>query len=165
MDSKRLSGLRYSGMKVFSTNKKAHYLYEISEKFEAGMSLEGWEVRSIREGRLNLNQAHAKIKDGELWIIGSHIAPLPQSSESQDSTRDRKLLLKKKQILDIDRKIEPKGVTVVPLKAYQSRGRIKIEIAIGKGRTKADKRSRILEELDRRDAKESVKRAMKGSDY
>ena len=86
-------------MKVFSTNKKAHYLYEISEKFEAGMSLEGWEVRSIREGRLNLNQAHAKIKDGELWIIGSHIAPLPQSSESQDSTRDRKLLLKKKHIM------------------------------------------------------------------
>jgi len=67
--------------------------------------------------------------------------------------------------LDIDRKTEPKGVTVIPVKAYQSRGRIKIEIAIGKGRTKADKRSRILEELDRRDAKESVKRAMKGSDY
>lgn len=152
-------------MKVFSTNKKAHYLYELSEKIEAGISLEGWEVRSVREGRLNLNQSHAKIKGGELWLIGSHIAPLPQASVNQDSTRERKLLLKKKQIMDIDRKTEPKGVTIVPVKAYQSRGRIKIEIAIGKGRTKADKRSRILEELDRKDAKESVRRAMKGGDH
>ena len=160
-----MSGSWCSRMKIFSTNKKAHYMYELSEKIEAGVSLEGWEVRSIREGRLSLNQSHAKIKDGELWLIGAHIAPLPQSSVTQSSTRERKLLLKKKQILDIDRKTEPKGVTVIPVKAYQSRGRIKIEIAIGKGRTKADKRSRILEELDRRDAKESVKRAMKGSDY
>ncbi|MBC8515392.1 SsrA-binding protein SmpB [bacterium] len=146
--------------KVFARNKRAPYLYEITETWEAGLSLEGWEARSTREGRMSINLAHARIRDGEVWLVGAHIAPLPHSSARQDATRDRRLLLHGREIRDLERKTEPKGMALVPLRAYGKRGVIKIKLALGKGRGKADKRDRILEKIDRADAKDAANRAM-----
>ncbi|MCH7494098.1 SsrA-binding protein SmpB [bacterium] len=147
-------------MTVYARNKRAHYIYEILESFEAGLSLEGWEVRSVRTGRMSLGQAHARLRGGEAWLVGAHIAPLPNSPDRQDATRTRKLLLHAKEILKLAQALDSKGTTLVPLKAYGKRGKIKIELALAKGRSKADKRSRILEELDRKEAEREARKGL-----
>lgn len=147
-------------MTIYARNRRAPYLYEIVESFEAGISLLGWEVRSVRTGRLSLNQAHGRLRDGEAWLVGAHIAPLPNSPDRQDATRTRRLLLHGREITRLAQALESKGSTLVPLKAYSKRGKIKIELALAKGRSKADKRNRILEELDRKEAKDEARKGL-----
>ena len=121
-------------------NKKAFHDYFIEEKSEAGIALEGWEVKAIRAGRAQIKEAYVNIRDGELFLIGSHISPLPTASTHvhPDPTRTRKLLMKGEEISHLIGKVERAGYTLVALDMHYTRGRIKLEIGLAKGKKKHD---------------------------
>ena len=123
-------------------NKKAFHDYFIEEKHEAGMALEGWEVKSIRAGRVQLKEAYVIIRSGEIFLIGCHISPLPAASThiNPDPVRTRKLLLHSEEIYKLIGKVERAGYTLVPLDMHYTRGRIKLEIGLAKGKKQHDKR-------------------------
>jgi SsrA-binding protein len=123
-------------------NRKAFHDYFIEEKYEAGMALEGWEVKAIRAGRVQLREAYVIIRQGELYLIGSHISPLPTASThvTPDPVRTRKLLLHGEEIDKLIGKVERAGYTLVPLDMHYTRGRIKLEIGLAKGKKTHDKR-------------------------
>jgi SsrA-binding protein len=123
-------------------NKKAFHDYFIEERFEAGMALEGWEVKAIRAARAQLKEAYVTILRGELVLIGSHISPLPTASThiNPDPTRTRKLLMHAEEIGKLVGKVERAGYTLVPLDLHYTRGRIKLEIGLAKGKKQHDKR-------------------------
>jgi SsrA-binding protein len=124
------------------TNKKAFHDYFIEEKFEAGMSLLGWEVKAIRAGRANIKESYVVIRDGEVFIFGMHITPLAEASTHvhPDPTRTRKLLLHAKQISKLIGLVERAGYTLMPLDLHYQKGRIKVEIGLAKGKKQHDKR-------------------------
>ncbi len=140
-------------------NKKAFHDYFIEERFEAGMALEGWEVKSIRAGRVQLKEAYVVIRNAEIFLFGAHISALPTASThvNPDPLRTRKLLLKAEEIKRLIGKVERAGYTLVPLNLHYQRGRIKCEIGLAKGKKQHDKRDT---ERDR-DAKREIDRAMK----
>ncbi len=121
-------------------NKKAFHDYFIEEKFEAGIALQGWEVKAIRAGRAQLKESYVIINDGELFLIGSHISPLPTASTHvhPDPTRTRKLLLHAEEIHRLIAKVERAGYTLIALNIHYTRGRIKLEIGLAKGKKKHD---------------------------
>ena len=123
-------------------NKKAFHDYFIEEKYETGMVLEGWEVKAIREGRVQLKEAYVIIRNGELYLIGSHISPLMTASTHihPDPVRTRKLLLHAEEIQRLIGKVERAGYTLVPLDMHYKGGRIKLEIGLAKGKKQHDKR-------------------------
>jgi SsrA-binding protein len=123
-------------------NKKAFHDYFIEEKFEAGVSLEGWEVKAIRGGRANIKESYVVIRNGEVFIFGMHITPLPEASThvKPDPTRTRKLLLHAKQISKLIGLVERAGYTLMPLDLHFQNGRIKVEIGLAKGKKQHDKR-------------------------
>lgn len=123
-------------------NKKAFHDYFIEEKFEAGISLLGWEVKAIRAGRANIKESYVVVRDGEVFIFGMHITPLPQASThvQPDPIRTRKLLLHAKQISKLIGLVERAGYTLMPLDMHFQRGRIKLEIGLAKGKKQHDKR-------------------------
>jgi SsrA-binding protein len=123
-------------------NKKAFHDYFIEERYEAGMALEGWEVKSIRAGRVQLKEAYVIVRNGEVFLFGSHISPLPTASThiSPDPVRTRKLLLNGEEIKKLIGKVERAGYTLVPLNMHYSKGRIKCEIGLAKGKKQHDKR-------------------------
>lgn len=125
-----------------ANNKKAFHDYFIEEKYEAGIVLEGWEVKAIRAARANLKEAYVIIKGGEIWLIGSHITPLATASThiQPDPVRTRKLLLHAHQISKLIGKVERAGYTLMPLDLHYSKGRIKLEIGLAKGKKQHDKR-------------------------
>lgn len=124
-------------------NKKAFHDYFIEERHEAGLVLEGWEVKSIRAGRANLKESYVVVKQGEVFLIGCHISPLPTASTHihPDPTRTRKLLLHAAEIDKLIGKVERAGYTLVPLNLHYSKGRIKLEIGLAKGKKQYDKRA------------------------
>ena len=124
------------------TNKKAFHDYFVEERFEAGMVLEGWEVKAIRAGRANIKESYVVIRDGELFIFGMHITPLAEASTHvhPDPVRTRKLLLHANQISKLIGKVERAGYTLLPLDLHFEKGRIKAEIALAKGKKQHDKR-------------------------
>ena len=123
-------------------NRKAFHDYFIEERFEAGLALEGWEVKAIRAGRAQLKEAYVVVLSGELFLLGSHISPLPTASTHihPDPTRTRKLLLHAEEIAKLVGKVERAGYTLVPLNLHYSKGRIKVEIGLAKGKKQHDKR-------------------------
>lgn len=123
-------------------NKKAFHDYFIEEKYEAGIVLEGWEVKSIRAGRVQLKEAYVLIRKGELFLIGSHISPLTAASThvNPDPVKTRKLLLHASQIGELIGKVERSGYTLVPLDMHYKIGRIKVEVGLAKGKKQYDKR-------------------------
>ncbi|MBL8496212.1 SsrA-binding protein SmpB [Nitrosomonas sp. JL21] len=123
-------------------NKKAFHDYFIEEKYEAGVVLEGWEVKAIREGRVQLKEAYVIIRNGELFLIGSHISPLKTASTHihPDPVRTRKLMLHAEQITRLIGKVERAGYTLMPLDMHYKSGRIKLEIGLAKGKKQHDKR-------------------------
>lgn len=125
-----------------STNKKAFHDYFVEEKYEAGIVLEGWEVKAIRAGRVQIKEAYVIIKGGELWLLGMHITPLSEASThvSPDPTRTRKLLLHEREIDKLIGKVERAGYTLVPVDLHYTRGRVKVEIGLSKGKKQHDKR-------------------------
>jgi len=124
-------------------NKKATHEYFIEEKFEAGLVLEGWEVKAIRGGRAQIGEAYIIIRSGELYLIGAHMTPLPEASThiNPDPTRTRKLLLHGKEIAKLIGKVERAGYSLVPLDLHFQRGRIKLEMGLAKGKKQFDKRA------------------------
>jgi SsrA-binding protein len=140
-------------------NKKAAYNYFFEEKFEAGLVLEGWEVKSLREGKVQLTDGYVVIRDGEMFVVGLQINPLRSASThtTPDSIRTKKLLLHKEQIRRLTGKIEQKGYTLVPLNLHWKAGKVKCEIALAKGKAEHDKRDTIKD----REGKREVERAMK----
>ena len=140
-------------------NKKAAYNYFFEERFEAGMVLEGWEVKSLREGKVQLTDGYVVIRGGELFVLGCQINPLGTASThvNPDSVRTKKLLLHKDQIRRLIAKVEQKGYTLVPLNLHWKAGKIKCEIALAKGKAEHDKRDTIKD----REGKREVERAMK----
>ncbi|MBU3649670.1 MAG: SsrA-binding protein SmpB [Limnohabitans sp.] len=140
-------------------NKKAAFNYFFEDRFEAGMVLEGWEVKAIREGKVQLTDGYVVIRDGELYIIGCQINPLKTASTHvrPDAVRTRKLLLHKDEIRRLIGKVEQKGYTLVPLNLHWKNGRVKCDIALARGKAEHDKRDTIKE----REGKREVERAMK----
>ncbi len=124
-------------------NRKAFHDYFIEEKYEAGLVLEGWEVKAIRDGRIQLKEAYVVLRNGAVWLIGCHISPLATASTHihPDPTRSRKLLLHAEQVKKLIGKVERAGYTLVPLDMHFSKGRIKLEIGLGKGKKEYDKRA------------------------
>lgn len=124
-------------------NKKAFHDYFIEERYEAGIVLEGWEVKAIRAGRANLKEAYVIIRQGELFLLGCHISALPQASThiTPDPVRTRKLLLKAEEIRKLIGKVERAGYTLVPIDMHYVRGRIKLEVGLAKGKKQHDKRA------------------------
>ena len=127
---------------TIADNKKAFHDYFIEERFEAGMALEGWEVKSIRAGRVQLKEAYVIVKSGEIFLFGSHISPLPPASThvKPDPVRNRKLLMHASEISKLIGKVERAGYTLVPLNLHFSKGRVKCEIGLAKGKKQYDKR-------------------------
>ncbi|WAV89156.1 SsrA-binding protein SmpB [Oxalobacter aliiformigenes] len=127
---------------TIADNKKAFHDYFIEERFEAGMALEGWEVKSIRAGRVQLKEAYVIVKSGEIFLFGSHISPLPTASThvKPDPVRNRKLLMHASEISKLIGKVERAGYTLVPLNLHFSKGRVKCEIGLAKGKKQYDKR-------------------------
>lgn len=128
-------------------NKKAFFDYFIEDRYEAGLALEGWEVKAIRAGRANIKEAYVVIRSAELFLIGCHISPLPTASTHihPDPVRTRKLLLHAEEIKKLIGKTEQKGYTLVPLNLHYSKGRIKCEIGLAKGKKAHDKRETAKE--------------------
>lgn len=123
-------------------NRKASHDYQLQEHFEAGLVLEGWEVKSLRAGRAQLRDSYVRLIRGEAWLVGAHISPLSSASThvEPDSTRSRKLLLNERELNKIRGAINKQGLTVVPLNMHWQRGRVKLDIAIAKGKKLHDKR-------------------------
>ena len=124
-------------------NRKAFHNYFVEERYEAGLALEGWEVKAIRAGRVQLGDAYVLVRKGELWLVGAHVAPLPTVSTHfvPDPVRSRKLLMRAEEIQRLIGKVEQRGYTLVPLDMHYRKGRIKLEIALGRGKLKHDKRA------------------------
>ncbi len=131
--------------KIVATNRKARFEYFILETYEAGISLQGSEIKSIRAGQMSLGEAYVKVEDGkQAWLVGAHIAPYdPASRYNHNPTRPRRLLLNKREIRNIWNDVRLKGVTVIPLRVYLTHGLAKVEIGIAKGKKLYDKRETI----------------------
>lgn len=128
---------------TIALNKKARHDYFIEDRFESGLVLEGWEVKSLRAGRVQLKEAYVLIKDGEAWLVGAHLSPLPTASThiSPDPTRTRKILLHRTELNRLIGAVERKGYTLVPLALYWKRGRAKLDVGLAKGKKQHDKRA------------------------
>jgi len=124
-------------------NRKAFHDYFVEERYEAGLVLEGWEVKAIRAGRVQLADAYVVVKNRALWLIGAHLSPLPTVSThfTPDPTRSRKLLMHAEEIKRLIGKVEQRGYTLIPLDMHYRKGRIKLEIALARGKLKHDKRA------------------------
>lgn len=132
-------------------NRAASHEYHLSERYEAGIVLAGTEVKSVRDGQVNLKEAYARVENGEVFLHGAHISPYANASrEAPDPVRTRKLLLHAAEIRKLARATEAGGVTLVPLRLYLKNGRVKVELAVGKGKKAHDKRESIrAKDLDR----------------
>ena len=131
------------GTKTIALNKRARFDYHIEERLEAGLSLEGWEVKSLRESRVQFADSYVLLKDNEAFLFGCRIDPLPTASThiTPDPTRTRKLLLHRRELDKLIGAVERKGYTLVPMALYWKRGRVKLEIALAKGKQSHDKRA------------------------
>lgn len=140
------------GVKVVATNRRAYHDYFIDDKLEAGLVLTGTEIKSIREGRVNLREGYVRIADGEAWLTGVHIAPYEQGNRyNHEPLRDRKLLLHRDEIDSLVGSARQRGYTIIPLQLYLKRGRAKVELGLARGKKQYDKRAAIAEREARRD--------------
>ena len=146
-------------MKVLSENKKAYFNYEIIDRFQAGISLIGQEVKSIKSGRINLAGSYVVLRDEEVYLVGANVPPYQPKNAPRDydSERSRKLLLRKPEIKQLIGKTKEKGLTLVPLRVYTVKGRIKIEFGVAKGRKRIDKRQLIK----KRETDKEIERELK----
>jgi len=129
--------------RTIAVNRKARHDYFIEDNFEAGLALEGWEVKSLRAGRGNLTESYAIVRNGEIFLFGAHISPLPSASThvQTEPTRTRKMLLNRREIDRLVGAVERKGYTLVPLSLYWQRGRVKLDLGLAKGKKQHDKRA------------------------
>jgi len=144
--------------KNVTVNRKARYEYEILQVYEAGIVLQGTEVKALREGKANLVDSYGLLKDNEIWLMGAHISEYTQGNiNNHDPTRTRKLLMNRSEIRKLIGKVKEKGLTLVPLRIYFKKGRVKIEIALAKGKKVHDKRETIAKRDFNRDQERKIK--------
>jgi SsrA-binding protein len=131
------------GSSTIALNRKARHEYHVEERFEAGLVLEGWEVKSLRAGQASLQESYCIVRNGQAWLFGAHFSPLPSASThvNPDPVRTRKLLLHRSELSKLIGQVERRGYTLVPLALYWKRGRAKLEIGLAKGKQKQDKRA------------------------
>ena len=147
-----------AGEKVIAENRRARHDYHLLERYEAGIVLTGTEVKSLRESRATLQQAYADVRGEEVWLVGAHIAEYARGNvNNHDPDRDRKLLLHKKEIASLIGKVRERGFTLVPTRLYWKNGKVKVEIALARGKELHDKRRDIA----RRDADRQIERALR----
>lgn len=147
-----------NNIKVVCRNKKARFDYEILEVIEAGMVLLGTEVKSLRQGRANLKDSYARIKDGELYLMQSHISPYTHAfHDNHQPDRVRKLLMHKREIKRLQGKTQEKGLTLVPLKIYFKDGKAKVELALARGKRTYDKRESLKRKTEQRELEKAIK--------
>lgn len=158
-DKKKSSG--GGGVKIVANNRQARFQYEILDTYEAGVALVGTEVKSIREGKVNLQDGFANVKRGEVWLHNVHISPYRMTSLTfnHDPRRVRKLLLHRQEIRKLIGQTEQKGLTLVPLKMYFKNGRVKVAIALGRGKKLHDKRDSLKKKQDKREMARAMKNA------
>jgi len=146
------------GEKTITVNRKAGHDYHILRTLEAGLSLLGTEIKSMREGRASIREAYVRPDGGEMWLVGAHVAHYaPAGSTNPEPTRRRRLLLHKREIAELARAVEAEGVTLVPLRLYLRDGRAKLEIALARGKKRYDKRAAVA----KREAERQIQRAMR----
>ena len=147
-------------IKIIVNNRKARFLYHLLERHEAGLVLKGTEVKSLRDGKISLGDAYCHIdSDGEAWLADAHISPYSHANRTNhDPLRRRKLLMHKHEIFKLHQKVREKGLTLVPTKLYFKKGRVKVEIALAKGKKLYDKRSAIREREVRREMERAARR-------
>ncbi len=152
--------MKIKQMKIIAKNKKAYYNYEILESYEAGISLVGSEVKSIREGKISLKESYAEIKAGEIFLISCHISPYAAANIfNHDPRRKRKLLLHRREIKRLTGKVVEKGLTLIPTKVLiNDRGKVKVEISLAKGKRAYQKRESIRERDRERELRVELKR-------
>jgi SsrA-binding protein len=144
--------------KLIAENRKARHDYHLVERHEAGLELTGTEVKSLREGGAQLRRAYAELRDGQIWLVGAHIAPYEQGTyANHEPDRDRRLLLHRREIDALGGKVRERGFTLVPTRLYWKNGRAKVEIALARGKEAQDKRRDIA----KRDAQREMERALK----
>ena len=149
---------RPTGTKLIVENRRARYDYELLERFEAGVVLTGTEVKSLRAGRATLTQAYADLRDGEAWLLNASIATYDQGNiANHEPERPRKLLLHRKELASLLGKVRERGLTLVPTRLYFKNGRVKVELALARGKERQDKRRDIA----KREADRQIERAMK----
>jgi SsrA-binding protein len=147
-----------SGTKTIAENRRARHDYQLLERLEAGLVLTGTEVKSLREGRVQLGQAYADVRGNEVWLVGASIQQYEQGNiANHDPDRDRKLLLHRREIASLIGKVRERGLTLVPTRLYFKDGRVKVEIAVARGKERADKRRDIA----KREADRQMERALK----
>jgi SsrA-binding protein len=145
----------------FARNRKAYHDFAIEETYEAGIELSGPEVKSIRQGRANLKESYARVRDGEVFLIGAHISPYPNATHGQpDPTRDRRLLLHKREIDHIVGKTQESSKTLVPLKLYESDNLIKLQIGVASRKKEYDKRREIAKKTAEREMEREFKKRL-----
>ena len=150
------------GIKVVANNKKATHDFFIEERYEAGISLAGTEVKSIRNGGVNLRDSYAQVRDGELYLHNVHISPYEQGNiNNKDPMRTRKLLMHKREISKLLGLTTQKGYSLVPTKLYLKNGKVKVEIGLAKGKKLYDKRQTLKERAVKRDAQVNLKTAIR----
>jgi SsrA-binding protein len=148
--------------KVVATNRKARHDYFLSDIYEAGISLMGSEIKSIRAGQISIKEAYVQIENQEAWLINAHVSPYEQASYyGHEPRRKRKLLLHRREITRLWDAVRKKGLTIVPTRVYLKDGRAKVEIAVGRGKKQRDKR----QEIAKRDAQREMDRNLRRQDY
>jgi SsrA-binding protein len=143
--------------KLIAENRRARHEYNFLERVEAGLALQGSEVKALRQGHATLQRAYADPREGELWLVGLHIPPYEQASQPHDPDRDRKLLLHRRQIDKLSSQVAERGLTLVPIRLYFKDGRAKIELALARGKEQRDKRRDIAD----RETKRRLERELK----
>ncbi len=151
--------------KLIAENRKAYHDYYIEERMEAGIELAGTEVKSIRQGKVNLNDSYAAISSGELWLYGMHISPYEQGNRfNKDPMRTRRLLMHKREILRLFGMIRQEGLTLVPTRLYFKNGKVKVEISLARGKKNYDKRESEAKKQATREIEKRLKDRGRGSD-
>lgn len=152
-----------TGEQTVATNRRALHDYEILETVEAGLVLQGTEVKALRQGRADLKEAYARIEGGEGWLLGCHISPYAQGNRyNHPPTRPRKLLLHRRELDRLAGRVQEKGLTLVPLRLYFRGGRAKLELGLGRGRKLIDKRHVIREREERREMERAARERFRG---
>ena len=151
---------KQTGEKLVADNRRARHEYQLLDRHEAGLVLTGTEVKSLREGRATLTGAFAQLREGEIWLVGATIASYDKGGvANHDPDRDRKLLLRRREIEELGRALNEKGLTLVPTRLYFKDGRAKVELALARGKDVRDKRADIA----KRDAQREMERVFKGT--
>jgi SsrA-binding protein len=149
--------------RVFAQNRKALHDFDIEETYETGIQLTGPEVKSIRAGRANLKESYARVRDGEVFLIGAHVSPYENAAHREQlPTRDRKLLLHRKEIDRLTGKAQEEGKTLIPLRLYEKNGNIKLQIAVASRKKQYDKRREIAKKTADREIERAMKQRLRG---